>query len=255
MNDLIQTGNPSLILYEELLLKKENLRKEGSKIYICYLQVFGPLLTEAFRRKIECIRKKKMIAFCQKCVNHGKDINQTDLNDFAEREMRSYEEELRRLMEEEKAAREAKAVSLDTLRRIKEIYYRLARKIHPDMRPELAGDAVLFEYWNRIAAAYEHNQLQELEELEVLVNRYLETKQIRSGDIVIADIEKKIRRLEEEIERIISAAPYTFRFLLENEKQRKEKEEALQREIDEYEQYSSELDVILKSFPVRNMYA
>ena len=63
MTDLIKVKNTSYILYEELLLKKENLRKEGRQYYISYMKLFGDLMVEVFRKKIECIRKKKMIAF------------------------------------------------------------------------------------------------------------------------------------------------------------------------------------------------
>ena len=56
MTELIKVKNTSYILYEELLLKRENLKKEGEQFYISYLQIFGELMTESFQKKIECIR-------------------------------------------------------------------------------------------------------------------------------------------------------------------------------------------------------
>ena len=255
MTELIKVKNASYILYEELLLKRENLRKEGTQFYITYLQVFGELLTESFRKKVECIRKKKMIAYCQRCLNQGKDINSLDLHQFIDAEMKSYEAQLKQMVREAKDAAEARSISDEDVRTIKEIYYRLARKIHPDMRPEYADDMQIMDYWNRIVIAYHNNQLKELEELEVLVNTCLAAKQGRNETLHIENVETKIKSLEQEIDRIVSTAPYTYRFLLEDNRQKEAKKEELQQEIKEYEQYAKELDDVLKAFPIKEMYA
>ena len=255
MTELIKVTNASYILYEELLLKRENLRKEGTQFYITYLQVFGELLTESFRKKVECIRKKKMIAYCQRCLNQGKDINSLDLHRFIDAEMKSYEAQVKQMVREAKDAAEARSISDEDVRTIKEIYYRLARKIHPDMRPEYADDLQIMDYWNRIVIAYHNNQLQELEELEVLVNTCLAAKQGGDETLHIKNVETKIKNLEQEIDRIVSTAPYTYRFLLEDNSQKEAKKEELQQEIKEYEQYAKELDDVLKAFPIKEMYA
>ena len=255
MTELIKVKNTSYILYEELLLKRENLKKEGEQFYISYLQIFGELMTESFQKKIECIRKKKMIAYCQRCMNQGKDINSMDLNRFIQDEMESYEEELKLMTENAKAAAKAKDLSAEQILMIKDLYYRLARRIHPDMHPELADDKNVQDYWNQIVIAYQHNQLSELEELEVMVNAYLEKKQSNTDEIVIVDVEDKTKRIEREIEHIISVKPYTYRFILEDEKKREEQKAAFQKDIDEYSQYSLELDDVLKNFPIKEMFA
>ena len=255
MTELIKVKNTSYILYEELLLKRENLKKEGEQFYISYLQIFGELMTESFQKKIECIRKKKMIAYCQRCMNQGKDINSMDLNRFIQDEMESYEEELKLMTENAKAAAKAKDLSAEQILMIKDLYYRLARRIHPDMHPELADDKNVQDYWNQIVIAYQHNQLSELEELEVMVNAYLEKKHSNTDEIVIVDVEDKTKRIEREIEHIISVKPYTYRFILEDEKKREEQKAAFQKDIDEYSQYSLELDDVLKNFPIKEMFA
>ena len=255
MTELIKVKNTSYILYEELLLKRENLKKEGEQFYISYLQIFGELMTESFQKKIECIRKKKMIAYCQRCMNQGKDINSMDLNRFIQDEMESYEEELKQMTENAKAAAKAKELSAEQILMIKDLYYRLARRIHPDMHPELADDKNVQDYWNQIVIAYQHNQLSELEELEVMVNAYLEKKHSNTDEIVIIDVEDKTKRIEREIEHIISVKPYTYRFILEDEKKREEQKAAFQKDINEYSQYSFELDDVLKNFPIKEMFA
>ena len=255
MTELIKVNDASYILYEELILKKENLRRDAVKFYGQYLRLFGDQLTEAFRKKIECIRKKKMIAFCQRCVNQGKPISGTELHSTVDAEMEEYETELKQMAEDTANAMKAKAISAEDLRKIRTIYYRLARMIHPDMRPETADDPILLDYWNQIVLAYRHNRLKELEELEVAVNAYLSGRGIRADKPVIPDIEKKIACAEKEIERIISTTPYTYRFLLEDDAAVNRKLEELQNEIEEYAQYSAELDEVLSRFEIREMYA
>ena len=61
--------------------------------------------------------------------------------------------------------------------------------------------------------------------------------------------------LKQEIDRLVSTAPYTYRFLLEDNSQKEAKKEELQYEIREYEQYSRELDDVLKAFPIKEMFA
>ena len=255
MNELVKVKNASYILYEELLMRRENLRREGVQFRVSYLKEFGSLLTDAFKLKVECIRRKKMIAWCQACVNHGRMISRAELNRAMEAEMQAYTEELKQMAEEVKSARESTAISRSDVRKIREIYYRLARLIHPDMRPELAEDATLRDYWNQIVTAYQGNHLDELEELEVLVKRYLSDHQIAASETAIPDVDQKIRRLEQEIEQILSTIPYTYRFLLEDEDRKQEKKEELQKEIAEYQQYAEELDEVLAGFDIREMYA
>ena len=79
------------------------------------------------------------------------------LNSYIEAEMSEYEEQLKQMAQEAKDAAEAKTITDADARKIKEIYYRLARKIHPDMRPEYADDKQIMDYWNRIVIAYQNN--------------------------------------------------------------------------------------------------
>ena len=58
---------------------------------------------------------------------------------------------------------------------IKNIYYKIAKLIHPDTNPSLAKDENIKSLWNRTIIAYNCNDLKEIEELEVLVNQYLES--------------------------------------------------------------------------------
>lgn len=239
--------------YEEVLLRRDNLRKEAEQYHLDFIREFGDLITETFRLKVECIRKKKMISYCQKLMNMGKDINGNDLTKYIEKEMAEYEAELAEIIQDVTAARSAEMISEAEVRKIKKIYYALVKLIHPDMHPELADDAQLREYWDRIVTAYRHNELDEITELDALVRMYLSGHGISTEDVNIEDIEDKIIRVEDEIEEILSTNPYLYRLLLSDEDEIKAKKQEYRDEISSYEKYSEELDRVLDTFEIKEM--
>ena len=173
MADIIKSEDPSYARYEEVLLRRENLRKEAEQYYLEFIKIFGDLIAESFRMKIECIRKKKMISYCQKMMNIGKDVNWNDLTRYIEREMAEYEKELDDIIRDVNATRGARQISDAEVHKVKKMYYALAKLIHPDMHPELADDMTLKDYWEKITRAYQHNDIEELKELDELVRMYL----------------------------------------------------------------------------------
>ena len=84
--EIIKTENSggSLARYEEVLLRRDSLRKKAEQYQISYFRVFGDLLVDSFTIRVECIKKKKIIAYCQMHVNQGKLINGASLDHFIE---------------------------------------------------------------------------------------------------------------------------------------------------------------------------
>ena len=60
MADIIKVKNTAYSKYEEVLLRRDNLRKEAEHYHMEYIRVFGDLITDAFEKKIECIRSWRM---------------------------------------------------------------------------------------------------------------------------------------------------------------------------------------------------
>ena len=248
--DIIKVKNTAYSKYEEVLLRRDNLRKEAEQIHMDYLMEFGGLITEAFERKIDCIRKKKMIAYCQRQVNQGRKIDSSKLDDFIVREMAQYEKDLQMLVNDVKAVREGKRVSASEYEKVKKIYYKLVKMIHPDLHPELADDEALKDYWQRILIAYTYNRLKDLEELELLVTTYLKGKGIQDLDIEIEDLDAKIATVEEEIRGIVSTKPYIYKKLLGDRTEILRRKQEYQDEIASYEMYSAQLDEVLATFEI-----
>ena len=118
------------------------------------------------------------------------------------------------------------------------------------MRPDLAEDSVLKDYWNQIGAAYRLNQLEELIDLEALVSRYLQEMGITDKEIEIQNVDKRIERLEKEIERIRTTEPYIYRKVLDDPDTSAKKKQKLEQELNEYNAYFEELEAILKNFEI-----
>ena len=250
----IETGS-GLDRYEEVLLRRDNLRKQAEQYQISYFREFGDLMVESFRIRIECIRKKKIIAYCQQQINHGKPINGAQLDHFITREMLDYQNDLDAMIAHNKAVRAAGNVSQHELFKIKKIYHGLAKLIHPDLHPELESDPQISEFWDKIVVAYEHNQLADIEDLDFQVRQYLEKKGHGENETVIPDLDKKIKRVEDEIDKIISTEPYLYKLLLADAESVESKKEEIREEIRSYTEYSGQLDELISQFRIERHYS
>ena len=72
MDEIIRGKSTSYARYEELITRRDSLKKEAFQYHRAYIREFGDLILKVFRKKIECIQKKKTIEYCQAALNHGK---------------------------------------------------------------------------------------------------------------------------------------------------------------------------------------
>lgn len=233
--------------YEELLIRRDQLYEEASSILITYTKEFGDLITSNFELKIECIKKKKAIAYCGKMINRGVQIDAAMMNQEIDRDMQLYYAELDDMIRKNNASKNAETVPKFRVQRAKKIYRRLAKQIHPDVNRKTSEDADLKKLWDKIAKAYKLYDVDELEDLEFLVRIKLddmgEAGFVRAYD----NVEDRISRIENEINEILTTEPYTFVKILENDKSITEYREKLQAEHEEYEKYLKELTNTLEN--------
>ena len=114
-----------------------------------------------------------------------------------------------------------------------------------DINPMVNQSEELIDLWNRVVIAYQCNELKEIQELEVLVHKALEQLGIDELEIDIPDINTKIDDLLKEIHDIETSNPYMYKFLLEDKEAIQEKKDSLKQELEEYQDYSKELDGII----------
>ncbi len=243
--EIIRVGNSSYAKYEEVLIRRDEMKKKAFQYERAYVREFGDLILEVFQMKLESIRKKKTIEFCMAYANRGQSVDQNALQEYLASELAEYRAQLDRMVAENEAAKRSKVLSEADRLKIKRIYHHLAKKIHPDINPATNGNEELLGLWQRMLAAYNCNDLNEMSEIEVLVNALLDKLNLGTLDISIPDIDEKIAEIEAEIEKILSTDPYLYRLILEDEKAIAEKKEDLRMELREYEDYGRQLDEIL----------
>lgn len=247
MSEIMRVNSASFDRYEELLLRKNDLRKECFQLEQEYIRVFGEDILAVFHAQVECARKVKTIEFCQRAVNQGKDPDAAELQAFVEKETKELQEHFTKMTEEYEAAKDTGTVTEAQLAEIRKIYRRLAKQMHPDIHPELAGSEKIQKLWYQVSLAYACNDLKELKEAEVLVASALAEIGGSEINIVIPDLEEKIAALEKEIEKITSTDPWQYQFLLDDPESVEEKKRKLREELKTYQEHSAQLDKILES--------
>lgn len=244
MADIEKGRNTSYSRYEELISRRDDLKKEAFQYHALYVRAFGDLILDLFKKKIECIQKKKTIEYCQAALNHGRGVNQDALQAYLEKEMEEFQKQLQDMINDRESALKAAVVTQKDLLEIKRIYHKLVKLIHPDINPAVTTSPQLMDLWHRVSICYSCNDLQGLVELEVLVYKALESADIE--DLDIPDIEDKILDLEKEIQHIMGTDPYQYKFLLEDKRAVEAKKEDLKKELKTYEEYGKQLDEVLE---------
>lgn len=240
--ELVKSGKSDYEEYEALLLERDQVRKEAGQIWTEYMCRFGQLIRDVYDEEVQCIKCKKTISYYQKALNHGGTIDRDAMQKWLDQEMEAYDEKLKEIEADYNTCRNAGISSEYEVRRSRTLYRRLAKLIHPDINPETDHNEKLQELWQRIVTAYHRNDVKELSELEVLVQRAMEELGQGRIEVDIPDISKKIEELKKEIQDIRNTEPYIYQKLLEYREAGDEKETALQEELKTYQKYHKELE-------------
>ncbi len=245
MGEIIKVENEGYARYEELLLRRDKLKKEAHILQGQFMKEFGDLITAVFQKKIDCIQKKKTISYCQAAINRGTPVDMNALQIQISKEMEEYQKQLQQMINENDAAHQMTTISPGDVAKIKKLYHKLAKILHPDINPKTGEIPELLTLWHMVVVSYQSNSLKELEEAEILVNRALKEYDISDLQITIPDMEDRIAKVEEEIYEIKENNPYQYKYLLADKELMEEKRNSLQSELKEYEEYDKELDTIL----------
>lgn len=246
--EIIKIKNKSYSRYEELLLRRDALKKEAFQYERAYIREFGDLLLEIFQLKIECIRKKKTIEYCQAEANHGRSVDSEKLNEYLAKELWTFTEQFDEMVKDNEAAKNSETITEKDLLQIKKIYHRTVKLIHPDINPITNESDQLKELWQRLITAYNCNDLKFMEETEVLILNFLEKVWDDDDEVEfdIPDINDKIEDLEKEIKIIRETDPYQYKYILEDDELTRAKKDSLLEEKKSYEDYNEQLDKILE---------
>lgn len=245
--DVVVFANGDYERYEELVLQKEQLEREAMYYDLVYQREFGELEIEAFELKIDCIRLKKQLTYCQKLINYGVQIDEEEMYETIEKQMRAYHMQLEEKVYSFEFSKNTKPVSAYEAREVKKIYRRIAKMLHPDINSLTLDHEELAELFHRATLAYRMNSLQKLRETEALINRCLADLGIDRIESSFPNIEESIMLVEQDIDYILDNEPYTYKDLLEDEERVEAIKESLRKEIADFTAYRERLNNALET--------
>ena len=247
MGELVPKRDSSLEYYRHLLLERDALLKEAFVFECEFNRTFGDMILSIYKESIECIRKKKLITYYQQVINNGGVVDKEKMDAYIAEQMAEYERQLKSMIAYNNSLKESKTVSLYDIQKIKKTYHKIAKLIHPDICPSSRNDEYIMELWERVVIAYKTNNLKDMEELEVLVLAAVKDGGNESSGInLTADIERKIKEVQEEIDNIKTTDPYMYKFLLNDCSAVDEKMAEYEKELNEYKKYGEELNEIIR---------
>ena len=228
-----------------------------------YQTKIGAWELKQFRLQCQAARLKRKAELIQASFNRGCWPDLAAIEAQLEAEFQAWERKLQAEAERLEAAEERLRHLLSPAddRELKTLYYRLAKKLHPDLNPNLTEEHK--RLWRRVQAAYESGDLDELRALTVLADRTLLPVSDASSLQRLAEeqhtLERQIRRLMEEIERIESHPPLTMRHELASAGWVRTRREAIQKAITEIQQrcarLASHIQILLKENPGEQLFS
>lgn len=199
-----------------------------------YMLKFGKLEYEVMQ--LECqfrrIRAKLELIIAKR--NHNQKIDLAEIDSILDDELEEFYKNLeKRLRDIEKAKMRLLIPKLsdEETKKIKSIYRKLIKRLHPDLNPNLNDFEK--ELFNRVVDCYEKGNLSELSIIDMMLKTEHET------EIIDKDKEKQrlidlIDQMNLKIKSIKSDYPYTLKAVLVSEEKTKQRYNELHRAYDEY---------------------
>ena len=233
-----------LKLYEEM----EDLNKKKEALESLYMSRLGALIFLKFENEIEYRKLKKKFNLIIKCKNKNEKIDINNIDNILKKELESFYKELEDIRERMKISKmylESPTLSDEEIKNIKDIYRKLAKKLHPDINRNLTEKEI--NLWNKVKEAYENNDLISLIVLDGLVNK-IEIK----DDISASNIEENIEKIKDKIEKlklineeVLNEFPLNLREVINDNNFIENKKEELNKEIKIYKEKIKELNNLI----------
>ncbi|MDU3350669.1 MAG: DnaJ domain-containing protein [Clostridium sp.] len=233
-----------LKIYEEM----EDLNKKKESLESIYMSKLGALIFLKFEKEIEYRKLKKKLNLLIQSKNKNEKIDINKIDDILKLELKSLYKELesiREKMNDSKIYLESPILNDEEVKKIKELFRKLAKKLHPDINKNLTKEEI--ELWNKIKEAYENNDLVSLIVLEGIIDN-IEIKENVSIDSIEENIEKiknKIEKINIIIKESLNKFPLNLREVINNESFIQSKKDELNKEIKIYKEKINELNKLI----------
>ncbi len=224
--------------FSELFLQRQNmLQHEEPLLAALYLQKVGQKQYEAFCLNIELAKLKQEMSLLQAYINRNEKPNIRAVNAEIEILFKAYQEQIETEAQRLSMATEflkSKFLSPEETQKVKEIYYIIVKRLHPDLNPNLPESYK--ELLVKAKIAYDMLDLPTLHEILLKLNldEYL------SGSIALPDLqeiviklEKNITKLTQQITELNEKFPFMYKVNLFNDEWIKNTNEETEKQISE----------------------
>lgn len=167
-SDLLQKRDALHSQIAAILTDLHLLADSGPVVIGHYAAAFGERLTRLHVAEIEAARLKREIELVQAAINSGRDVDYDHIQATLEAEFAEWQAKLE--TEANNLTRHqallGDLLNPQTVGKLRERFRVLARRLHPDLNPFQSPAAA--ELWHRVTAAYQAQDLEELDALEIL---------------------------------------------------------------------------------------
>jgi transcription termination factor NusB len=166
-----------------------------------YAAAFADRLFKLHELEIEAARLKREAELLQACINRDREIDYEEIQSKLDDEFAEWQALLIDEIDDLTHHWGMMQYVLDrkSTRRLRSCFRILARRLHPDLHPE-QSDADS-ELWHRVLAAYEAQDLDQLDALELVTRDSQEPEQTDSMDALL----ESVLRLKAQFDRLLSA--------------------------------------------------
>src|SRR5690554_1146460 len=189
----------------KLFIEKGELYKTGFLLKTEYILKIGKYQLDRYRLYYNIQKTQRKIAIYQAAINREEVISEAQVDAIIQKEIKEYEEELKRLTDDYNTAmkiKDAEKVSEEEYEEIKRLYRKIVKRIHPDLNPNLDED---FKYlWQETQDAYQGNDLEKLQDIMNILDSNKLVNDVNENEIErLTDFKLKLqRRIYEEKLRI-----------------------------------------------------
>ena len=222
----------------------------GPNIEAIYLKEAGHLKLQYLQYEVEYLRIKRKIELIQASLNANDPVDESSIDGLLTEEFEQWEKEINRLSEEVDNAKKliASQLSDDESAELKLKYREIAKKLHPDLNPNIDDKGK--ELWLSAAEAYENGDLNEIKRIFLLLDEIPDRNQEGAHfDFTekIVELKEMIRQLKNEINTIKNSYPHNYGEIIKDPDRLREMKENIQSDIDTLKNKTKELKLHLSN--------
>lgn len=253
MNENNDTNNQSLELHPETKLLREvhdELKKQFSELFMqkqnmelhekplliaLYLQKIGYKEYNLYRLNVELAKLKQRLALMQAYVNRSEKPHIEKVNKEIEIQFAEYQKKIDQDAHQLAAANdflEGDFLSPEEVKKLKEIYYIIVKRLHPDINSDLSDE--MKELFVQARTAYDLSDFGMLQQILLLLDNKQMKEEVMPTDLqdAVKKLKKNVKLLNDHLEKLNMQFPFTREKDLENEEWLTTEHDRLDKEIE-----------------------